>query len=151
MLLDSQLCFDPAGTAVTATAASTNVLDMVNARDMGIGRKLQLLVLGNGLFAAAGAATLNIQLQGSPDNATWVTFSETGPLSIAQLNSPSAQNIDLMSQDLPGRAPGAPLPRYYRLNYVVTTGPFTAGAMQAYLTLGRDDNIAYPSGFNPAN
>jgi hypothetical protein len=84
MLLDSTQVFDPAGTAITVTASSTNVLDMGVARDMGIGDDpLVLVVLSDGTFAAAGAATLNIALQGSPDNATWTVYAESSLLTIA--------------------------------------------------------------------
>lgn len=152
MILDSQLNFDPLGTAITAGGASTNVLDMVNPRDMAIGTPLKLLIVGSNTFAAAGAATLNIQLQGSPDNATWVTYMETGALSIAQLNSLSAalDDIDLWGTYVPSRT--GVLPRYYRLNYVVATGPFTAGTVGAWFGLiNMDQGAYYPSGFNPAN
>ena len=150
MILDALLTFDPAGTPITAGGPSTNVLDLLNPRDMGIGTEpaLMLLVLGNAAFAAAGAATLNIQLQGSADNVTWTTYSESSPLTLAQLTSMSQK---LWTGALPHRAPAAPLPRYYRLNYVVASGPFTAGALQAYLTTNVDAAPAYPSGFNPAN
>ena len=150
MILDSLLTFDPAGTPITAGGPSTNTLDMLNARDMGIGTEpaLMFLVLGNAAFAAAGAATLNIQLQGSADNVNWLTFSESGPLTLAQITSTSQK---LWTGALPHRAPVAPLPRYYRLNYVVGTGPFTAGTVQAYMTTNVDAAPSYPSGFNPAN
>jgi hypothetical protein len=136
MFLDSTLAFDPLGTLITVTASSTNILDMDNGpRDMGIGHELRLMLFGNNGFAASGAATLNIQLQGSPDMASWVTYAESGVRSIAQLNAGTAQSINLFRLNLPGRI-GNVMPRYYRLNYVVATGPFTAGALGAYLALG---------------
>jgi len=166
-ILDSNLIFDPAGTAITVSAASTNILDMGitngvggNARDMGIGDdpSIRLLIYSNGLFAAAGAATLSIQIQGAPDNGsgapgTWTTYADSDPLSIATLNSFSgsvASGVKLFPIDLPHREAGAALPRYYRLNYVVATGPFTAGTLQAYLANNRDDSVAYQSGFSTA-
>lgn len=166
-ILDANLIFDPAGTAVTATAVSTNVLDMgitngigSSARDMGIGDDpaLKLLILSNGLFAAAGAGTLNIQLQGAPDNGsgapgTYTTYAESGALSIAQLNAfigSVAAGVKLFPIDLPHREAGSAVPRYYRLNYIVATGPFTAGTLQAYMVIWRDDPLSYPSGFSVA-
>ena len=166
-ILDSNLIFDPAGTAITASAASTNILDMGitngiggNVRDMGIGDSpsLTLIILSNGLFAAGGAATLNIQIQGAPDNGsgapgTYTTYAESAPLSIATLNAfvgSTAQGVKLFPVDLPVREAGSPLPRFYRLNYVVATGPFTAGTLQAYLAPWREDGVAYQSGFSTA-
>jgi hypothetical protein len=146
MLLDTQLMFDPAASAVTVTRVSTNVLDMGVARDMGAGDGHpvpQLTIITDGLFAAAGAATLQVQIQGSVDNATWFTIAESGSpgYSIAQLNSGTIFRIDL-----PVSAPN-PIPRYYRLNYIVGTGPFTAGSLQAYLNLGRDDIFTYAKNY----
>lgn len=173
MILDSTLQFDPAGTAITASAASTNVLDLgINsgvpnsaagggARDLGIGDDpaLKLLIISNGAFASAdGTATLNIQFQGAPDNGsgapgTYTTYAESGALTITQLNSyPGgvAQGVKLFRIDVPEREAGSPLPRYYRLNYVVGTENFTAGTVQAYMTTNVDASPAYPSGFSTA-
>lgn len=153
MILDSNLSFETAATftAITTSRVSTNVLDMLNARDMGIGTPdLDLVILSNGLFAAAGAATLQVQFQGSADNSTYFTFAETPALSIATLNTiglaPAANYILPIS--LPQRVAGATLPRYYRLNFIVATGPFTAGALQAYLALAKDDIVTYPAGYS---
>jgi hypothetical protein len=163
MIIDSLLTFDPAGTAITVSAASTNVLDMgvngdipaVQGRDIGISGMLKLLILSSRTFAAAGAATLNIQVQGAPDAGsntpgTYVTFVESGLLSIAQLNAGAA--LDAGWKLLPIAFPAAPndlvgnVPRFFRLNYVVATGPFTAGTLTAYLTEGLQQNVIYPSG-----
>ena len=156
MILDSNLILDPAGTAITATAVSTNVIDVGVGRDMGIGRPLQVTVTSNGLFAAGGAATLQIQLEAAPDNGsgapgTYDVLAETEALSIAQLNSLTFQKISLVGFMLPDRAPGDSLPRFYRLNYVVATGPFTAGAVEAFINLSREQLPLYPSGFTVPN
>lgn len=148
MILDALLTFDPAGTPITTGGPSTNVLDMLNPRDMGIGNEpaLYLLVVGNAGFQGAG--TLTIQLQASADNAQWDTYAQSAPITLAQLQSTSQK---LWTQPLPHRAPQARLPRYYRLNYAVAGGPFTAGAVQAYMTTNVDAAPSYPSGFNPMN
>ena len=156
MILDSNLFFDPAGTAITVSAPSTNVLDMGVGRDIGIGPDIKVTVISNKLFAAAGGATLQIQVQGAPDNGsgapgTYDTYAETEALSIAQLNDPNVQNISLVGFDMPERAQGDAPPRFYRLNYVVGTGPFTAGAVQAFLSTARDQLPFYPSGFTVPN
>lgn len=172
MILDNNLIFDPRGTAITVTAVSTNVLDMGllgitgNGRDIGIGQDggMRLAIYSNGLFAAAGAGTLEIQVQGAPDNGsgspgTYVTYASSGALSLAQLNSfvGTGNSVKLFPIALPPAEAGAansgfnpPLPRFYRLNYVVATGPMTAGAIEAYLTNNRDDMVTYPSGFSTA-
>lgn len=158
MILDTQLMFDPAGTAITATAASTNILDLSVGRDLGIGDNpaLKILVVPGAAFTAAGAATLQIAVQGAPDNGsgapgTWTTYAQTDVLALATLNATGADlNRDLFGIDLPSRPPGITPPRFLRLNYTVATGPMTAGTLQAYLIIGRDDLVGYPNNYTNA-
>lgn len=156
MILDSNLAFDPAGTSpwTVGTIASTNVLDMVNAREMGIGEDLKVSVIPAGTWAGGG--TMQIQLQSAPDNGSgspgaWTTAAETDAFTAADLNSPTFQHISLVGFDLPERRPGAALPRFYRLAYVIATSNFTAGTLQAFVNLARDQNQLYPSGFTVPN
>ncbi|HVC59992.1 MAG TPA: hypothetical protein VND19_06465 [Acetobacteraceae bacterium] len=149
-MLDSSLFFDPPGTAITSTAVSANVLDMLGTQDVGIGTPLRVAVVSNLAFAADGAATLQIQLQGASDNygvpGGWDVYAQTEPLTIAQLNSLTFQNGSLVGFMLPTRGPNDGLPRFYRLNYVVATGPFTAGGLQSMLTPARASAPQYPAG-----
>lgn len=158
MLLDKLLEFDPASTAVTVTADSTNVLDMGVARDMGSAPEgvgtLEVAVYVQTTFAAAGAATLNIQVMGSADNITYATLAESG--AIAKGSLVAGARFDIV---LPSQVPGGAIPRYYKLIYTVATGPFTAGKVQAELTSGLEHQpvstggvlSGYPSGFTAAN
>ena len=153
MLLDMTQCFDPAGTAITVSAPSTNVLDEGiingiggNVRDMAYGTDLFLIICSSMTFAAAGAATLQIAVQVSVDNATWSTIQLSPPLSIAQLNS----GFFKMPQALAGADDAGFKPRYYRLYYTVATGPFTAGTLQAYLNLGEEHPVSYAKNFTNA-
>lgn len=150
MILDGLLLFSTAQ-AVTATAASTNIVDLTNARDMGIGNDypaLKLMVNIGTTFTAAGAATMQIQFQGSTDATTWTTYAASDAMAVAGL---TAGNSLVFPIDLPGRKPGAALPLYYRLNYVIATGPMTAGAITATLVLDRQWNHSYPAGLTVAN
>lgn len=153
MILDRNLVFDGglalAFVPITASRPSTDVIDLRNASELAWGEPLYVNVLSNGLFAAAGAATLAIDVQGSVDNSTWTTYVSELPMAIATLNSrvvggqPYALRLAF-----PPRTPGAAMPRYLRLNYTVATGPFTAGAVLAFLNLGVDGNQAYPRNFS---
>ena len=167
MILDQNLRFDPAGTAITATAASTNTIDALAGRDLGVGGTpgqdfLALITIGTA-FAAAGAATLQVQLQASVDNANWTTESQTDAIPKANLTAGAVIKLPL-GQQQPQSGSATPtvssIPRYYRLNYVVATGPFTAGTVTADLASGgvQEHPISpagyqsgYPSGFTVTN
>lgn len=149
MILDSNLCFD-AAVALTATRASTNVIDLSNSRDMGIGEELPIMIIGDGLFASAGGtATLQIAAQYSTDNVTYVDAALSPVMTIAQLNSTDGQPY-LFPVDWPRPKKGSLLGalRYIRLYYTVGTQDFTAGSLQAYLVLGRQDVVYYPRNYS---
>jgi hypothetical protein len=155
MILDSLLAFDGTASApttavaITVTRDSTNILDMGVNRDMSIGQPLYLNIVGDGLFAAAGAATLTIAIQGAPNSSgspgTWTTYAQTPALSIAQVNSALSM---LWPLTLPSPPSGAvSTPRFYKLVYTVATGPFTAGAILAFLAHERSGMLYYASGY----
>jgi len=141
MIIDKYLQFDCAA-AITATQASTNVVDLSSSRDIAIGEPLQLVCTIVTSFAAAGLATLQVQLQTSPDNATWVNLVESDLLPVANLTA----GAEVLRTPL-----ALGIQRYIRINYVVATGPMTAGAVTAELVIDRQAVAAYPSGFNAAN
>lgn len=138
MILDKLLMFSEAQ-AVTASAASTDVIDLGpidgTRRDIGVGYPLELFVNVNTTATAAGAATVNIQLQTSPDNSTWTTLASTSDLALSALTSGKR----IWSQKVPQG-----VQRYLRINYVVGTGPLTAGAFTAGINLDVDNNSPYP-------
>jgi len=138
MILDKLLMFSEAQ-AVTASAASADVIDLGpidgTRRDIGVGYPLEFWATVNTTAAAAGAATVNIQLQTSPDNSTWTTLSTSGDLALSALTSGKR----VMSQKVPQG-----VQRYLRVNYVVGTGPLTAGAFTAGINLDVDNNSPYP-------
>lgn len=153
MYLDKLLQLDPAGTAITVTAASTNVLDGQQVRDLGIGdhaERLTFFVTVGAAFTAVGAATLTIQVQGSVDNAVWTTYVQTDAIPKANLTAGKVIKVPLPPQDAAPHAAGRP--RYYRLNYVVATGPFTAGTVESDLVPEAQQNdLYYAPGFTVAN
>ena len=155
MFIDKLLQLDPAGTAITVTAPSTNVLDGQQARDFGIGsgghgEPLEFVVTVGTAFAAVGAATLTIQVQGSVDNITWTTYVQTDAIPKANLTAAQQIKIPMPTQAAAPHAAG--IPRYYRLNYVVATGPFTAGTVEADLVpCAQPGSLGYASGFTVNN
>lgn len=141
MFIDKLLMFSESQ-AVTATAASTDVIDLGpikgTKRDIGVGEPLEFWTNVNTTAAAAGAATVNVQLQTSPDNATWTTIYDSGAMALASLVAGK--------RVLSTKVPQGVL-KYLRVNYVVGTGPLTAGAFTSGINLDVDANYSYPSGF----
>ncbi len=160
--------------AVTVTAPSTGVYDTAGlgvgnpvsnifgnattnssfGNDIGGGGPYtsgpQLVAIVGTTFTAGGAATLQIQLQAAADTSntgtpgTWQTIMETDAYALAVLTSGQF----LANYTVPRRYPGANFPRFYRLNYVVATGPMTAGTIStSALLTGIDDNPLYPANY----
>lgn len=170
MILDNLLTLSSAQ-AITSTAASTNVYDVagtgvgnpageifgvqstVFGRDIGGGGPLdsapQIVAIVGTAFTASGAATLQIQLQAAIDDgtnnpSTWDTIAETDAIGKALLTAGAVP----CSFTIPKRYLGQGFPRFYRLNYVVATGPMTAGTIAfAGIVTGVDDIPAYPAGY----
>lgn len=143
MILDRNLQFDPNPTLITVTAVSTNVIDLLNARDMALGDKfaMKLVVTVIAALVAAGAATLRIQFQGSVDNITFTTYCQTDDIPKANLVAGTVIELPIAAK--PPHATG--LPRYLRANYIVTTGPFTGGSVEADLVVAADQDNNPPT------
>lgn len=150
--------YDVAGLGVNV--AATNITGLANGAAAAMGEDIggggpssasppQLGVFVNTAFTAAGAATMQIQLQAAVDSGggvpgTWDTIDESDTLAVALL---TPANNPIVSFTVPKRYPGQGFPRFYRINFVIATGPMTAGALSAYLMTGIDDNPLYPANF----
>lgn len=180
MILDALLQFSPSPTGdtlanVVGTYASSNVIDLhmlgipvlgVNqgARDMGIGDDpaLKLLVQVATAFTSGGAGTLQVILQGAPDNgsglpATFVNWWTSPAYALATL----VQGARLYDMDMPRPPDGVQVPRFLRMSYVIGGATMTAGAVLAMIVLDRMDQMyqgtsnailgGYPPGIVIAN
>lgn len=135
MILDKEGQFSSAQ-VLTVTAASTNILNL-GPKKVGTanGGEVEILLSVATTFTAAGAATLTVQLRTS-DNAnmsspTIVDVSDA--LAVAELVSGAKVRFEPRL--------GITLKKYNDLNYVVATGPFTAGAISAAVVAGRQTNV----------
>lgn len=113
--------------AVTSTAVSTNTIDLSQVRHIGDGAPLSIHVLVEESAAAAGAATVDFQVVSDSDPALGspaVLISST-PIAKATLVAGYEFYLPL--------PPGATYERYLGVNYVVATGPLTAGKFTAHV------------------
>lgn len=140
MILDKQEAFSEAQ-AVTATAVSTNILDTGADHDAGIGEEVTLVIRVDEAAAAAGAATVNFQIQTAVDAA----FSS--PITVFDSGAIDKAALTLNSEQVKVKLP-AGLKRYVRVNYVVGTGPLTAGKFSAFLVKDPQASKPYASGFS---
>lgn len=137
MILDAENRFSNAQ-AVTVTAKSTDTVDMgpnSHAKNsQGQEKKLEILLHVNTTFTAAGAGTLTVQIRSSAnsDMSSPVIHESSDVLALA----------DLVAGNKIRYQPRVPINagRYLDLNYVVGTGPMTAGALSAYITRDRQTN-----------
>lgn len=132
--------------AITATANSTNVIDLGPLgrvkfatadlrRDIGKGEPIPIVVQVVEQFAAAGAATLTVGIQVADDAAfttnvkTVATFGAS--YALADLKPGARFRLSWV--------PKGTDRRYVRLVYTVGTGPMTAGKVMAGIVAGDQD------------
>jgi hypothetical protein len=156
MILDALLQFSAAQNLAQAvgTYPSTNEIDLGitsgipssaqggGARDIGIGDKpaMKLLVQVGTTFTSGGAGTLAVALQGAVDNgagapAAYSTWWSSPVYALATLNAGSR----LYDMDMPRPPDGIAIPRFLRLLYTIAGATMTAGTVNSYLVLDRDD------------
>jgi len=146
MILDKNLLFATAQ-AITASAASTDVIDLGVLADVGIGEELEVLALVTEAFTASGSGTLTVALQGSVDNSTFTDMAVSRAIGKADL----VAGAEAVRWKIPGVAAGQAMPRYLRMYYTVATGPMTAGKITAGIILDRQAAHAYAPGIAISN
>lgn len=154
-MLDNSYIFDGTlpntGAALTVTRDSTNVLDLLVSRDIGAGAgsyDQEVHVMVTTAFTAGGAATLNISLKGSLDNATYYDLLDSPQYALADLVVGARifrYEVPVIQLKMPV---GDDPPRYLKLVYTVGTGPFTAGALFSYLAPERQEYLTYPRNYS---
>jgi len=184
MILDALLTFTGTGNGAsgapasgartdaptTGTQTSSNIIDLGlngipnsagggGARDIGAGDdpSLKLSVMVTTTFASG--TSLQVNLQGAPDNGSGApgsyTTMWTGPV-VAEASL--VAGVQYANIDVPRPQPGQVLPRFLQLQYV-TVGTHTAGQIEGQIVIDRDDQITgptnlysgYPAGLNVAN
>jgi hypothetical protein len=160
---------------ITATAASTSVIDLTGAgsgnapnmvpagttygADMGVGDGMAIpkIVVSVGTVFAT-LTSLQIAAQFAPDSGsntpgTYITYAQTGAIPVADLVAGAMLgtfNYPQMPTKLDGTLTDYPMPRWVRLDYIVGGSSATTGTINAYVELQRDSQLGgvnYPSGF----
>ena len=146
-ILDAQLQLS-AAQAVTASAVSTNTIDLGTSRDIGAGTQLFAVV---GVDTTATAATVRFQVitSANANLSSANVISQTDDIPIANLTAGRKPIVIALSPAVLNSLPVGQ--RYLGLQYTIGTGPLTAGAFTAYLTnSGVDVGKNYASGFTVA-
>ena len=132
------------GQAVTATANSTNVVDLSLARDVGEGEDLYVQFTVGTAFTAGGSATLTptIVVSAADSLTTPTTIATAGTIAVATLVAGYSFAVRLNPQIA---SLGL---RYLGAIYTVATGPMTAGTITADIVTDiQDGKKFYASGF----
>jgi len=130
--------------AITASADSTNVIDLgvpgtpfdavtTLNQDIGRGNPIPILAQVTTAMTAAGAATLVINISTGATTALGTTIASVGPIAVADLVAGYQAAIQVL--------PNKITERYLGIQYVVATGPMTAGNITAGITMGNQTNV----------
>jgi len=139
----------------TGTQAASNIIDLGlsgiptsanggGARDIGVGDDPMLKLSAIVTTAFSGGTSLQLQLQGAPDNGSGIPDSYTTMwTSAAYTLSPNqlVAGAQLANVDVPRVIFGQVLPRFLKLNFI-SVGTFSGGgAVEANIVVDRDDQI----------
>lgn len=140
MIMDKQLIMSSNQSfTAQAEAISTNVLDFgaLGLWDNGIGTSVvELIVRVSTLFTSSGAATLVVLVETDGDEAfgSAIALHTTATLALAAIEIAGATLVHM-------RLP-ITTERYIRCTYTIGTADATAGAVDAFIVLDSDTNIA---------
>ena len=155
----------------TGTQAASNILDIGvasgvpssanggGARDLGVPGRVVLKFSALVTTAFTVGTSLQLQIQGAPDNGSgaagsFTTMWTSGAIAEASL----VAGMQLSNIDVPRVVPGQPLPRFLKLNFI-SVGTHSTGAIECQIVVDRDDQIVgtggaysgYPAGITIAN
>lgn len=136
MIMDAELLFSNAQ-AITASAASTNLLDLKAARDIGAGEDITFVCLVTSAFTDGGSdSTLTVTIE-TDDNEAFA--SPKTAQTVGTLAALSPAGAKLVAQLQIGVDE-----RFVRAYYTVAGGSFTTAAVTSFMVLDADFYKVYP-------
>lgn len=136
MRIDAQNLYSDAQ-AITADAASTNVIDHGADRNLGIGEPLSVYLTVDVSAAGGGTLTVTVQTDDNVDFSTPTTVATSGAVADTALTAGSSLVIPLPANTA--------VERFTRLNYDVTTMTgITVTAMLVPSNFIPSGNVFYP-------
>lgn len=127
MFIDSQELFSDSQ-AITATAASTNLVDLGAIRDLGLGENIYVVVACTvAMTDASSDSTVTVTIE-TDDSASF--GSATTTQTIGAFAAVSAAGTQLIAR----LGIGQMNERFARLKYTVANGNLTTGSFDAFLT-----------------
>lgn len=132
MYLDKQLMFDESAAAITASGASTNVLDLGSAD---VGKSEEIDIFARTTEAFNNLTSLGIKLQTATDAA----FTSPVDLPAQETITLASGGLAINKEVLRAQLPKGCL-RYVRLYYTVTGTAPSTGKITAGLILNRQTN-----------
>lgn len=144
MILDQQNVFSDAQ-AITATANSTNVIDLSAVRNIGIGEDLYLVFSVTVAFTDAGSDSTVTPSLVTDDNAALSSVATIATYDVfAALTAAGTQRF----YKLPIRTIPGLYERYLAITYTVANGNLTTGSITAFLCKDIQAARQYTSGFS---
>lgn len=141
MYVDAQLLLSDAQ-AVTASADSTNTIDLSSVRDIGTGKSLYMVTVCDVAMTDSGSdSTVTVALQG--DSTTTITPDATFNLySFAATSAAGTVKYAKLDPD------SGPLQyRYINVNYTVANGNLTTGSFTTFITTDIAKYESYANGY----
>lgn len=140
MILDKENRFSN-GQAVTVTAISENVIDLVKAaQQLGEGEDIMVQVANKAAINSSGSASCLVELV--TDDADTM-----GTPTVVQTIGTFSHGDAAGTKKTVKLQPGIALERYLAVRFTVTNGPLTGGTFDSYIVKDADLGKAYPSGF----
>lgn len=154
----------------TGTQIASNIVDLGvtsgvptsanggGARDIGVGDDPMLKLSGIVTTAFAGGTSLQIELDGAPDNGSGSPGAYTVMWQSQAIAEANLVVGEIINVDVPRVVPGQALPRFLRMRFI-SVGTHNAGVIEGTIVIDRFDQIVgttgalsgYPAGVTVAN